>query len=154
MPKPSSTVVICAWACLLGAAVLAAPAPLPRHKKPDGPAARLVRAMESYRTQMPPAQGLGEENGRTIRELEPYLMSHLAGVARRMKIRTRAECVALMPYLKDRDCKLRFIASLAINEATDAWPSGLSVECFVDTSSAAHAEMLRRFTAAIGRLDR
>ena len=71
--------------CMLTVVALSlafAPAPFPRPKKPESASARIVRAMESYRTKMPPAEGLGEQNGLTVKELEPYLMSHLAGVRR------------------------------------------------------------------------
>lgn len=154
MSRERARTAACVLACLAGAAVaLAAPAPLPRHKRAEDAGQRVARMMESYRTRIPQAEGMAEENGLSIRELEPYLMSHLAGVARRMKVRTRAECLALMPYLKDRDCKLRFIASLAVNEATNAWPGGLSVTCFRDVNSPEHERMVRDFEARLGRLD-
>jgi hypothetical protein len=110
--------------------------------------------MEDFRTKMPPAQGMGEQNGITVKELEPFLMSHLAGVARRMKVTTRVECVALMPYIRDRDCKLRFIAQQAINAATSAYPDGMSVECVLDTESEGHRKMAARFRDLIDRLER
>jgi hypothetical protein len=80
-------------------------------------------------------------------------MSHLAGVARRLKARTRGECLALAPYLKDRDAKLRFIAAVALNEATNAYPGGLSFSCVIDLRSDGHEAMVRRFVASLGRLD-
>src|SRR5262245_11067830 len=91
-----------------------APAPPPRIRKAETGSERIVRAMEGFRSSIPPAEGLGEQNGLTVKELEPYLMSHLAGVARRMGASTKADCLALLPYIKDRDFKLRFIAQQAI----------------------------------------
>ena len=136
----------------LAAGAVAAPAPPFRERKPEVGAARVVRAMEGYRTRMPPAEGIGEQNGLSVRELEPYIMSHLAGVARRLGAKTRAECAALMPYLKDRDAKLRFIAQQAIEGATKAYPHGLSVECFLDPTSKGHEAMVLHFTELIDRL--
>jgi hypothetical protein len=130
-----------------------APLPFPRAKKPAAPSARVTALMEGYRTEIPPAEGMGEQNGRSVKELQPYLMSHLAGVAKRMGVRTRAECLALMPYLKDRDFKLRFIAQQALEGATGAHPHGLNVQCFIDTGSEGHRKMVARFDELIGMLD-
>lgn len=130
-----------------------APAPVYRPKQAEDPAAKIARAMEGFRTRIPPAQGMGEQNGKTVKELEPYLMSHLSGVARRMKVTTRAECIALMPYIRDRDCKLRFIAVHAISEATKAYPSGMSVGWFLDLGSDGHREMAARFAGLVDRMD-
>ena len=129
-----------------------APLPFPRPSKPPTPAARVTALMEGYRTKVPPAEGFHEQNGLTVNELEPYLMSHLDGVARRMGVRTRAECLALLPYVKDRDFKLRFVAQQAINDATKAYPHGTSVECVLDADGDSHREMVRRFEALIARL--
>jgi hypothetical protein len=144
--------LIAAAACVVGALVIAwAPAPFGRDKA-KAETDRVVRAMEGYRTKIPPAQGLGEENGFTTKELEPYTMNHLAGVGQRLNVKTRAECLALLPYVKDRDYKLRFIAQQAINEATKAYPHGMSVECVTDVDGDRHREMVRRFEALIARL--
>ncbi len=64
-----------------------APAPFPRSRKPDDRSARIVRAMEGFRVKIPPAQGMAEQEGPSVKELEPYLMTHLAGVARRWSAR-------------------------------------------------------------------
>jgi hypothetical protein len=144
--------LIAAAACVIGAVVIAwAPAPF-RRDKAKSEVDRVVRAMEGYRTSIPPAQGLGEENGFTSKELEPYTMNHLAGVGRRLNVITRAECLALLPYVKDRDFKLRFIAQQAINDATKAYPHGMSIECVLDADSDRHREMVRRFEELIARL--
>jgi hypothetical protein len=144
--------LIAAAACVAGALAIAwAPAPF-RRDKAKAEVDRVVRAMEGYRTSIPPAQGRGEQNGFTTKELEPYTMNHLAGVGRRLNVKTRAECLALLPYVKDRDFKLRFIAQQAINDATKAYPHGMSVECVLDADGDRHREMVRLFEALIARL--
>ena len=128
--------------CMLAAVTLSlafAPAPFPRTKKPESASARIVRSMESYRIKLPPAEGISEQNGFTVKELEPYLMSHLAGAARRLAVKTKAECVALLPYVKDRDCKIRFIAVHALLKATKAYPSGISLGWVLDIHSEGHS---------------
>ena len=130
-----------------------APAPVYRPKKAESASEKIVAAMEGFRTKMPPAVGLGEHNGLSVKELEPFIMSHLAGVARRMGVKTRAECIALMPYITDRDFKLRFIAQQAISGATKAYPHGMSIECLLDTESTGHRTMARRFVELIDQID-
>ncbi len=139
------------FAAILGLAF----APLPFHRpgKPVPPAARVTALMEGYRTKVPPAEGIGEQNGRSVKELAPCLMSHLAGVGRRMGVKTRADCLALLPYLKDRDCKLRFIAMQALEMATKAHQHGLNVECFIDITSEGHRRMAARIAELADRLD-
>jgi hypothetical protein len=141
-------------ALLVAALSLAfAPAPVYRPKKAEPASARVVAAMESFRTKMPPAVGMGEHNGLSVKELEPFIMSHLAGVARRLGVKTKAECIALMPYIADRDFKIRFIAQQAIDGTTKAYPNGMSIECLLDTGSVGHREMARRFQELIDQLD-
>lgn len=145
---------LCLMIGVLAALCLAfAPLPFPRSKKPLTPSARVTAMMEGYRTEIPPAEGLNEQNGLTVKELEPYLMSHLAGVARRMGVKTKAECLALLPYLKDPDFKVRFIAQQALEGATKAHPHGLSVSYFLDTASDGHRKMAARFAEMIEKLD-
>src|SRR5262245_43517059 len=98
----------------LGGAVAVLAAPAARGDKTDDGLTKLIQKMESFRTELPPPQGRGEVNGFTCKELEPYTVSHLSGVASRLGLRSRAECQALLTYLKDPDAKLRFIAAQAI----------------------------------------
>ena len=147
MPKYPALVIVAALSLAF------APAPVYRPEKAEPPSSRVVTAMEGFRTKMPPAVGMGEHNGLSVKELEPFIMSHLAGVARRMGVKTKAECVALMPYITDGDFRLRFIAQQAISGATKAYPSGMSVECLLDTASDGHRTMARRFQELIDRLD-
>jgi hypothetical protein len=131
------------------APVFRSPAPRPQ----EAGAAKIDRAMLGFRTKMPPAVGMAEQNGLSVKELEPFITSHLAGVARRMGVKTRAECRALMPYLEDHDGKLRYIAHHAINEATKAYPNGTSVAWVLDTHSEGHGKMTRRFAELIAQLE-
>ena len=59
-----------------------------------------------------------------------------------------------MPYIADRDFKLRFIAQVAIDDATKAYPSGKSIETLLDTNSEGHRKMAERFADLIDHLDR
>jgi hypothetical protein len=108
--------------------------------------------MEGFRKEIPPAQGRAEQNGRTVEGLGGYTMPHLSGVAARLGVGTRTECLCLMTYLKDGDLKLRFITIEAINKATDAYPGGWPLECLTDTGSEAHRKMLFRFQEVIEKL--
>jgi hypothetical protein len=117
-----------------------------------GRASAVLDAMEGFRKEIPPAQGRGEQNGLSVEGLEPYTMPHLSGVAARLGVGTRTECLFLMTYLKDGDLKLRLIAIEAINKATGAYPNGWSLECLTDTGSEGHRKMLFRFLEVIEKL--
>lgn len=126
---------------------------LPQVAKAKHPrASRVLDAMEGFRKEIPPAQGLGEQNGFSIEGLEPYIMPHLSGVAGRLGVSTRTECLMLLTYLKDADLKVRYIAIEAISKATNAYPSGWSIECLTDTASEGHRKMLFRFIEVIEKL--
>jgi hypothetical protein len=117
-----------------------------------GRASAVLDAMEGFRKEIPPPQGLAEQNGRSVEGLGDYTMPHLSGVAGRLGVNTRTECLFLMTYLKDGDLRLRFIAIEAINKATGAYPNGWSLECLTDTASEGHRKMLFRFLEAIEKL--
>ena len=85
MPLPNRRHVITAGAA--GAALMVAGSQLAHgEKKPE--ASKLLDAMEGFRKSIPPAQGIGEENGQTFDGLGGYLNSHLSGVARRLSVKT------------------------------------------------------------------
>jgi hypothetical protein len=144
-----------AVAAIVAVAVGVSLAPAGKGKVPLSPpgkhgrASAVLDAMEGFRKEIPPAQGLGEQNGRSVKGLEPYTMPHLSGVAGRLGVSTRTECLFLMTYLKDGDLKVRFIAIEAINKATDAYPDGWSLECLTDVASEGHRKMLFRFLEVI-----
>ena len=129
-----------------------APAPVYRPKKADAHSPRIVELMEGFRTEIPPAEGLGEMNGKSPPGLG-HVPNHLTGIARRMKVTTKAECLALMPYLRDRDLKLRFIAHEAILDATKS-TNGRSFDCIEDINSKRHRKMTQELADLIDRLDR
>ena len=130
-----------------------APAPVYRPKKAEAPSPRIVQLMEAFRVKLPPAEGLGEMNGISPVALGPYVPNHLTGIARRMKVTTKAECLALMPYLRDRDMKLRYIAHEAIIDATKS-TNGSSFDCIGDLESERHRKMAAKLADLIDRLDR
>jgi hypothetical protein len=117
-----------------------------------GRASAVLDAMEGFRKEIPPPLGLAEQQGRSVEGLGGYTMPHLSGVAGRLGVGTRTECLFLMTYLKDGDLKLRLIAIEAINKATDAYPNGWSLECLTDPGSEGHRKMLFRFLEVIEKL--
>jgi len=133
-----------------GAVVLAGASPVQAAKHPK--ASKVLDAMEGFRKEIPPPQGLAEGEGRSIKGLGDYTTSHLSGVAGRLGVGTRTECLMLLTYLKDADLKLRLIALEAINKATNAYPNGWSSECVTDTGSEGHRKMLFRFLEVIDKL--
>ncbi len=109
--------------------------------------------MEGYRKVIPPPKdGMEEHNGPSVKETEPYLLTHLDGVARRLNVMTKAECVVLLPYLKDEDAKLRYIAMSALAGKVNAFPAGASTESFTDMKSDEHRKMVQRYTELVTRL--
>jgi hypothetical protein len=81
-----------------------------------------------------------------------FLLSHLGGVARRLGVKTKAECLVLLTYLKDRDPKIRFIAAHAIEIVVHAYPGGMSLSDSLEVDSDGHREMIRRFVEKIDKL--
>ncbi len=114
---------------------------------------RLIGAMEGFRKIVPPAQGIGEQNGMSVPEIEPYIFTHLDGVAERLGVRTKAECMVLLSYLKDPDGKIRWIAISALQKLLGAYPGGLSAD-MLDAGSVNHRKMVLRFVGLIEKLTR
>jgi hypothetical protein len=58
----------------------------------------VMKAMDGFRKKLPEPQGLGEMNGLGVEDIDgqSHPDSHLAGIAKRLGVTTRAECVALM----------------------------------------------------------
>ncbi len=113
---------------------------------------KLITALEGFRKDIPPAQGLNEQNGLSVKQIEPYLLTHLDGVARRLGVTSRAECLVLLTYLKDPQGKIRYIAIRAIESVVKAYPDGMSIECLTDTGSDEHRRMVLRFVQLIDKL--
>jgi RNA polymerase sigma factor (sigma-70 family) len=114
---------------------------------------RLMKTMDGFRKEVPPPQGT-EDNGFGLKDVDgkDFTMSHLAGVARRLGVKTKAECLVLLTYLKDRDPKIRFIAAQAIESIVHAYPGGMSLSDILEVDSDGHREMIRRFVEKIEKL--
>lgn len=114
----------------------------------------LMKAMDGFRKEVPPPQNTGEQNGFSLKDLDgkDFLLSHLGGVARRLGVKTKAECLVLLTYLKDRDPKIRFIAAHAIEIVVHAYPGGMSLSDILEIDSDGHREMIRRFVDKIDKL--
>lgn len=96
----------------------------------------------------------GELNGFSIKDVngKDCLLSHLSGVASRLQVKTKVECLVLLTFLKDRDPKIRFIAAKAIENVVQAYPEGMSVSDMTEIDSDGHREMVRRFVEKIDKL--
>lgn len=114
----------------------------------------LQKTLEGFRKELPPPHSVGEQNGFAIKDVDgkDFLGSHLSGVASRLRVKTRAECLVLLTFLKDRDPKIRFIAATAIENVVRAYPEGMSVSDITEIDSDGHREMIRRFIEKIDRL--
>jgi hypothetical protein len=110
--------------------------------------------MDGFHKELPPPQGIGELNGRMLKDVDgrAFTLTHLSGVARRLGVKTRAECLALLTYLKDRDPKVRFIAARAIEDVVHAYPGGMSLHDILEIDSDGHRELIRRFVDKIDKL--
>lgn len=113
----------------------------------------LLKMMDGFRKEVPPPQTLSEQNGRSLKDVDGknFLLSHLTGVARRLGVKTKAECLVLLTYLKDRDPKIRFIAATAIENVVHAYPHGMSLNDILEIDSDRHREMIRRFVDKIDK---
>ena len=116
--------------------------------------AELMKAMDGFRKMVPPPQNISEQNGFSLKNMDgkDFLLSHLGGVARRLGVKTKAECLVLLTYLKDRDPKFRFIAAQAIEIIVHAYPGGMSLSDILEVDSDGHREMIRRFVEKIDKL--
>jgi RNA polymerase sigma factor (sigma-70 family) len=116
----------------------------------------VMKAMDGFRKELPPPQGLGEMNGVGVADIngETHPDSHLAGIASRLGVKTRAECMVLLTYLKDPDPKIRRIAAFALNGAVNAYPNGMSSDDIQKVDSDGHRKMVKAFIAGIEKLPR
>ncbi len=114
----------------------------------------LLKTLDGFRRKLPEPQGLHEMNGLGVADIEGrvYPDSHLRGVATRMAVKTKADCMLLLTYLKDRDPKMRRIAGYALENVVKVYPNGFSSDCFDQVDSEQHREMVRRFVAGIEKL--
>ena len=75
----------------------------------------------------------------------PHTRTHLRGVASRMGVKTRADCLILLTYLKDRDLKIRHIAAFALEGVVKAYPDGVRVFDLDQLDSEQHRTMVQAF---------
>ncbi len=116
----------------------------------------VMKAMDGFRTKLPEPQDLNEMNGPGVPDIDGNVHpdSHLHGIATRLGVETRAECLALMTYLKDRDPKIRRIAAFALEGVVKAYPNGMSSSDLQDLTSEGHRKMVKAFAAGIEKLPR
>ena len=111
----------------------------------------VIQQMESLRTNVPPPRTLSEYNGFSIKDIGGgrYLLTHLSGVAERLRVEGRQDMIVLMSYLKDEDTKIRYIAATARKKKLRAFPGGMSLRDITDTGSDGHARMVAAFAKGI-----
>jgi uncharacterized protein (TIGR03067 family) len=116
----------------------------------------LLRAMDGFRTKLPPPQGIGEMNGAGTADAdgEVHPDSHLWGIATRLGVKTRAECLVLLTYLKDPRVKVRHIAAFALEGLVRAYPNGFPAGALDRVDSDQHRDMVRAFVVGIEKLNR
>lgn len=126
----------------------------PKKDEPDPQA--LMKMMEGFRKKLPPPQGIEEENGkgREDEKGEPYLYGHLRGVALRMEVKSKTNCMILLTYLKDPSVKLRLIAGFALENVVKAYPDGFPAPDFERVDTDGHRSMVQAFVAGIAKLEK
>ena len=114
----------------------------------------LMKMMDGYRKKLPPPEGLNEMNGRGTPDVDGKVHpdSHLHGIAIRMRVKTKAECMVLLTYLKDKKVSIRYIAAFALENILNAYPNGLSGDALDNLDSDAHRKMVQAFVAGIEKL--
>jgi RNA polymerase sigma factor (sigma-70 family) len=114
----------------------------------------LFQTMDGFRRKLPEPQGPDEMEGPTITNADgtTLLLGHLRGIASRLGVKTKADCMLLLTYLNDRDLKVRCIASFAMENIVKAYPNGLPKDCLDHLDSESHRDMVRRFVAGIEKL--
>jgi hypothetical protein len=118
--------------------------------------AQILKAMDGFRTRLPEPEGLGEMNGLGVADIDGNVHpdSHLMGIATRLGAKTRADCMVLLTYLRDRDPKMRRIAAFAIEGLVKAYPSGMSSDDMEKLDSDGHRRMVQAFIAGIEKLSK
>jgi len=114
----------------------------------------LMKTMDGYEQDIPPAQCISEMNGFSVQDINgnDYTMTRLTGVANRLGVKTKSECMILLTYLKHPDAKIRFIAARAIESAMQAYPEGMSANDMLKADSEGHRKMIKRFVEKIDKL--
>jgi uncharacterized protein (TIGR03067 family) len=116
----------------------------------------LMNAMEGFRTKLPPPVDIYEASGRGLTVDEDgnlHTRTHLRAVASRMGVKTRADCLILLTYLKDRDLKIRHIAAFALEGVVKAYPDGIRVFDLDQLDSEQHRTMVQAFVEKLDKLE-
>lgn len=112
-------------------------------------AVKMARKLAEYRVKIPPAEGENEQNGKTYRGLD-YLVSHLGGVATRLKATTRGEALVLFAHLHvEPNANVRFVAAFALNGIYKKYPDGYAAGLRFDVASPEHRQMIVDFQSAL-----
>jgi hypothetical protein len=114
----------------------------------------LMKTMDDYEQDVPAADCISEMNGVIVQDNNgnDYTMTRLTGVANRLGVKTKSECMVLLTYLKHPDPKIRFIAARAIESAVQAYPEGMSANDMLKADSEGHRKMIKRFVEKIDKL--
>jgi hypothetical protein len=114
-----------------------------------------MRQMDSYREKLPPAADIDEMNGEGTPEANGDVVpdSHLQGIAHRMGVQSKAECLVLLTYLKDSRVSIRHIAAFALDSVLHAFPDGFSAEALDQLNSELHRKMVRAFVERIEKFN-
>lgn len=114
----------------------------------------LLKKMDGFRREVPPPQNISEQNGTSLKDVDgkDFLLTRLAGVSRRLEVKTKAECLVMLTFLNDLDPKIRFIAATAIENVVHAYPNGMSLSDIIEVDSDGHREMVRRFVDSLDKL--
>lgn len=113
----------------------------------------LLKKMDGFRKEIPPAKTLSEMNGFSLEDIsgKSFTMTHLAGVAERMGATSKADCLVLLTYLDDKDAKLRFMAAHALEKILGCYPGGMSLSDILEVDSDGHRELVRRFVKKLAQ---
>lgn len=113
-----------------------------------------LRTVDGFRKKLPPPMGLNEMNGTGVKDIngDVHPDTHLSGIAKRLGVTNRAECMALLTYLTDPDPKIRRIAAFALEGVVKAYPGGMSSADIQDVDSDGHRTMVGKFIAGIEKL--
>lgn len=114
----------------------------------------LMKTMDGFRVKLPPPQDLNEENGCGTPEDdgEVHPDSHLWGIASRMGVKSKSDCMILLTYLKDPKVKIRHIAAFALENVVKVYPDGFPAGSLDKLDSEQHRKMVLAFVEAIEKL--
>jgi hypothetical protein len=115
----------------------------------------LMKTMDGFHKEIPPPETLSEQNGAGFQDVDGknVLMSHMGGIAERLGVKNKTECLVLLTYLNDSDPKLRFIAAQAIENVVHAYPGGMSLNDIIKTDTDGHRQLILKFVEKIEKIN-